>query len=82
MLSVVGNFSQTDSKNPRNVNSAASDILRIFGIQPRLCIFFAIFKMHSLTLSFKGPGIIQKQLRRKTKLPFVILSIQGLGNAD
>lgn len=86
MLSVVDNFSGIDweknlQKSLGKKNPATSDILRNFGIHYKLCIFSAIFKMHRLTFSFKGSRIIQKQLRRKTKLPFVILSTQGLGNA-
>lgn len=39
----------------------------IFGIPPKLCVFFAIFNMHSLAPSFRGSGITQKQLRRGKK---------------
>lgn len=53
------------AKNPRNVNSVISDILRIFGIQPKFCIFFAIFKMHSLMLSFKTLALFRSNYEEK-----------------
>lgn len=65
MSLVVETLRKTDCGVPQDCERCC--VWRIFGIQTKLCIFFAIFNMHSLAPSFKGSGVTQKQLRRGKK---------------
>lgn len=62
-MSLVDTLRKTDCSVPQDCELYC--VWRIFGIQTKLCIFFAIFNMHSLAPSFKGSGITQKQLRKE-----------------